>query len=109
MQEFYLEIKDRLGVENVAADHLSMLSTHIFTPILDSFPNENILEIEANSLPWYEHIVKCLMTGKIPKDWDFDDREEFFKDLPFYFYNELELFHRGVDHTYRCYVLKEEP
>ena len=34
MQEFDIEIQDRRGVENVIADDLSCLSTHISTPIL---------------------------------------------------------------------------
>ena len=34
--------------------------------------------------------------------------EFFFNDLPFNFFDELELFHRGVDHVYQCCVLEEE-
>ena len=108
MQEFDIEIKDRRGVENVVADHLSRLSTHVSTPIFDTFPDEHILKIKTQSLPWYAHIVNYLVTEKLPDGWDFNDRKKFFKDLPFYFYDEPELFHRGVDHVFRRCVPEEE-
>ena len=47
MQDFVMEIKDRCGVENVVAGHLSFLSTHIFMPIFHSSLNEHILEIKT--------------------------------------------------------------
>ena len=108
MQEFDIEIRDRRGVENVVADHLSHLSTHVSMPIFDTFPDEHILKIKTQSLPWYAHIVNYLVTEKLPDGWDFNDRKFFFKDLPFYFYDEPELFHRGVDHVYRICVPEEE-
>ena len=35
-------------------------------------------------------------------------REKFYKDIQYYFYEKLELFHHGVDHVFRRYVLEEE-
>ena len=108
MQEFDIEIKDRRGVENVVADHLSRLSSDSSTPIFDDFPDEHILEIKSKSLPWYAHIVNYLVTGLIPDDWNVNDRNKFFKDIHYYYYEEPELFHRGVDHIYRRCVPEEE-
>ena len=53
MHKFDIEIKDRHGVENVVADHLSRLSTHVSTPTSGSFLDDHILKIKTQSLPWY--------------------------------------------------------
>ena len=51
LQEFDLEIRDKKGIENTVADHLSRLrldggsSAHL--PISDSFPDEQLLYISA--------------------------------------------------------------
>ena len=61
MQEFDIEIKYSCSVHNVVMDHLSYLSTHISSPISNSFPDEDILEIKTQSLPWYAHILNYLI------------------------------------------------
>ena len=66
------------------------------------------MKIKTQSLPWYAHIVNYLVMAKLPDGWDFNDRKKIFKDLPVYFYEEPELFHRGVDHVYRRCVPEEE-
>ena len=52
MQEFDLEIRDKKGVENSVADHLSRLyweeHTTIKLPINDSFPDEQLLAINSD-------------------------------------------------------------
>ena len=49
LQEFNLEIKDKKGVENFVADHLSRLTiahdTHS-PPINDQFPEESLMQLE---------------------------------------------------------------
>ena len=50
LQEFNLHIKDKKGVENVVADHLSRLAiTHNShsLPINDDFPEESLMLIEV--------------------------------------------------------------
>ena len=50
LQEFTLQIKDKKGVENVVADHLSRLAiTHNShsLPINDDFPEESLMLIEV--------------------------------------------------------------
>ena len=108
MQEFDLEIKDRRGVENVVADHLSRLPGEVSIPILDEFPDEHILKVMSSALPWFAHIVNYLVTGRLPEDWDTNDRKKFYRDIKYYFYDEPELFHVGVDHVYRRCVPEEE-
>ncbi|RVW66388.1 Retrovirus-related Pol polyprotein from transposon 17.6 [Vitis vinifera] len=58
-------IKDKKGVENVVADHLSRLAiTHNShsLPINDDFPEESLMLIEV--APWYAHIANYLVTEK---------------------------------------------
>ena len=70
LQELNLQIKDKNGVENVVADHLSRLiidhDTHS-SPINDEFPGESLMQLEK--APWYAHIANFLSTGEIPSDW----------------------------------------
>ena len=58
LKEFNLQIKDKKGVENVVADHLSRLTiahnTHS-PPINDEFPEKSLLLVE--STPWYADIA----------------------------------------------------
>ncbi|RVW20994.1 Retrovirus-related Pol polyprotein from transposon 17.6 [Vitis vinifera] len=69
LQEFNLQIRDKKGVENVVADHLSRLviayDSHGL-PINDDFPEEYLMSIEV--APWYSHIVNYLVTGEVPKE-----------------------------------------
>ena len=58
LQEFNLYIKDKKGVENVVADHLSRLAiTHNShgLPINDDFPEESLMLEEVAH--WYAHIA----------------------------------------------------
>ena len=66
IQEFNLQIKDKKGVENVVADHLSRLTIahdSYSPPINDEFPKESLLLVENAS--WYVHITNSLATGKV--------------------------------------------
>uniref|UniRef100_A0A2N9EIZ4 Integrase catalytic domain-containing protein n=1 Tax=Fagus sylvatica TaxID=28930 RepID=A0A2N9EIZ4_FAGSY len=79
LREFSLTIKDKKGVENVVADHLSRLtfednSDHL--PINDEFPDEHLFVI--SELPWYAHIVNYLVVGEISKEWGVQDKRKLF-------------------------------
>uniref|UniRef100_A0A2N9ET94 RNA-directed DNA polymerase n=1 Tax=Fagus sylvatica TaxID=28930 RepID=A0A2N9ET94_FAGSY len=79
LQEFNLQIKDKKGVENVVADHLSRLTFEEVKeeiPIRDSFPDEQLFAV--TKLPWYAHIVNYLVKGFIPETWTMQDRRKFF-------------------------------
>ena len=67
LQEFFIEIRDRKGSDNVA-DHLSrILSDALETtePIKESFPNE-LLSMSQVSTPWFSNVVNYLAIGQIP-------------------------------------------
>ena len=61
LQEFDLQIRDKKGVENVVADHLSRLAiahnSHAL-PINDAFPEESLMFLVKS--PWYAHIANYL-------------------------------------------------
>ena len=69
-QEFNVIIKDKKGVENVVADHLSRLvpeSTSHGLPISESFPDEQLFALVH--CPCYADIVNYLVIGQIPPQW----------------------------------------
>uniref|UniRef100_A0A2N9GXZ8 Reverse transcriptase domain-containing protein n=1 Tax=Fagus sylvatica TaxID=28930 RepID=A0A2N9GXZ8_FAGSY len=79
LQEFNLSIKDKKGVENVVADHLSRLVVEDSLetmPIKDTFPDEQLFNI--SDLPWFADIVNFLVTGQIPSHWTAQDKKKFF-------------------------------
>ena len=51
LQEFDLEIRDKKGLANVVADHLSRIVIPKSVPMSDSFPDEEILSISHTSTP----------------------------------------------------------
>ncbi|CAN6557500.1 unnamed protein product [Malus baccata var. baccata] len=66
LQEFDIEIRDKKGSENVVADHLSrMVHNEESLPILETFPDEQLLSIKV-SAPWYADIVNFLVSKRIP-------------------------------------------
>ena len=68
LQEFDLEIRDKKGVKNVVADHLSRIPNAPIEeePINEDFPDEHILAIFKE--PSYADIVNYLATGRVPSD-----------------------------------------
>ena len=86
LQEFNLQIKDKKGVENVVADHLSRLAiTHNShsLPINDDFLEESIMLVEV--APWYAHIANYLVIGEVPSEWKAQDKKHFFAKIHAYY------------------------
>ena len=98
LQEFNLQIKDKKGVENVVADHLSRLTlahnTHS-VPINDEFPEQSLMQLKK--APWYAHIANFLTTGEIPAEWKGQDRKYFFAKILSYYWEEPFLFKYCAD------------
>ena len=82
LQEFNLHIKDKKGLENVVANHLSQLTIAHKThnpPINDEFLEESLLLVENS--PWYAHIANFLATEELPTDWKAQDNKFFFTKI----------------------------
>ena len=109
LQEFNLQIKDKKGVENVVADHLSRLAiahnSHGL-PINDDFPEESLMLVEVT--PWYAHIANYLVIGEVPSDWKAQDRKHFFAKIHAYYWEELFLFKYCADQIIRKCVPEQE-
>ncbi|RVW51263.1 hypothetical protein CK203_075487 [Vitis vinifera] len=109
LQEFNLQIKDKKGVENVVADHLSRLAiahnSHSL-PINDDFPKESLILIEV--APWYAHIANYLVTGEVPSEWKAQDKKHFFAKIHAYYWEEPFLFKYCADQIIRKCVPEQE-
>ncbi|CAN6552321.1 unnamed protein product [Malus baccata var. baccata] len=49
LQEFDIEIRDKKGVENVVADHLSRMVHEEASPISETFPDEQLMSIQIDA------------------------------------------------------------
>ncbi|WJZ85756.1 hypothetical protein VitviT2T_005276 [Vitis vinifera] len=109
LHEFNLQIKDKKGVENVVADHLSRLAiahnSHSL-PINDDFPEESLMLIEA--APWYAHIANYLVTGEVLSEWKAQNKKHFFAKVHAYYWEESFLFKYCVDQIIRKCVPEQE-
>ncbi|GKA67098.1 reverse transcriptase domain-containing protein [Tanacetum coccineum] len=79
--EFDIEIKERKGKENIAADHLSQIEndeTSDDSEVNDNFPGEALMEINTEDEPWFTDFVNYLL--QLLSDYyclkDYADREE---------------------------------
>ena len=109
IQEFNLQIKDKKGVENVVADHLSRLTiahdSHC-PPINDEFPKESLLLVENAS--WYAYIANYLVTREVLVEWKAPDKKYFFAKIHSYYWEEPFWFKYCADQIIRRCVLEEE-
>ena len=67
LQEFDLEIKDKKGVENSVADHLSRMPiTSTQDPLINDFLRDDMLLKVTAPHPWYANIVNFMVSGYVP-------------------------------------------
>jgi hypothetical protein len=102
LQEFDLIIKDKKGVENVVADHLSRLefedkSSHL--PILETFPDEQLFGVSSG--PWFADIVNYLVTGQLPSHWTPQERRRFLTEVKRFVFDDPYLFKYCPDQIIR--------
>ncbi|GAU43651.1 hypothetical protein TSUD_24200 [Trifolium subterraneum] len=110
LQEFDIEIKDKKGVENVVADHLSRLENPLVTTkekvIGEAFPDEHLLAISTR--PWFADLANYKVSGELPEDLTSHQRKKFLHDSKFYFWDDPFLFKEGQDGIIRrCVDTKE--
>ncbi|GJS07642.1 reverse transcriptase domain-containing protein [Tanacetum coccineum] len=95
LQEFDIEIKDRKGIKNVAADHLSRIEndeTSDDSEVDDNFPGETLMKIDTRDEPWFADFANYLVSDIIPKGMTYQQKNKFFSDLKHYFWEEPYLF-----------------
>ncbi|XP_026398993.1 uncharacterized protein LOC113294833 [Papaver somniferum] len=100
--KFSLDIRDKKGVENVVADHLSRLvvsSPSDSLPIRDSFPDEQLFSVSQS--PWYANIMNYLFTGRTPQHWGRQDRSRFLAEVKHFFWDDPYLFKYCPDQIIR--------
>ena len=66
LQEFDLEIKDKKGVQNTVADHLSRMQvTNLQESPINNFLRDDMLLKVSDSTPWYANIVNFMDAGYV--------------------------------------------
>ncbi|KAL9360500.1 hypothetical protein Peur_048623 [Populus x canadensis] len=108
LQEFNLEIRDKKGVENVVADHLSRLSSYETiideSPINEFFADENLFcagIVSYIGSPWYADIANYLATSQIPSHWSKLDKQKFLRNVRTFFWDDPYLFKYCPDQIVR--------
>ncbi|CAJ2644658.1 unnamed protein product [Trifolium pratense] len=110
LQEFDLEIRDKKGVENVVADHLSRLSNPDVTnkeeAIKCEFPDEKLLAV--SEFPWFGDIANLKASGFIPEEMTAQQKKKLFADSRHYFWDDPFLFKMSNDGMIRRCVADSE-
>ncbi|GJT22074.1 reverse transcriptase domain-containing protein [Tanacetum coccineum] len=91
LQEFDIEIKDKQGAENIAADHLSRIDnneTSDDSEVDDNFPRETLMEINTRDEPWFADFANYFVGDIIPKGMTYQQKKKLFSDLKHYFWEE---------------------
>ena len=110
LQEFDLHIIDRNGAENPIANNLSRLENVLDDPlpIDDSFPNEQLVVINASrNTPWYADYENYIFSKFIPPSFTYQQKKKFFLDLRHHFVDDPHLY-KGVYGVIRRRVLEHE-
>ncbi|GJS68818.1 reverse transcriptase domain-containing protein [Tanacetum coccineum] len=116
LQGFNIEIKDKKGAENLAADHLSRLenpNTGILTEKdnADEFPDEHLMVLKTtshNNEPWYSGYVNYIVEKVVPPKWTTEKRKRFFSQVKYYFWDEPYAFRLCPDNIIRRCVAGNE-
>ncbi|GJW48179.1 reverse transcriptase domain-containing protein [Tanacetum coccineum] len=115
-REFTIEIKDKKGLKNLAADHLSRLENPKLEEldkdaIRDSFPDEHLIIInikEAETDPWYSDYANFLVLKIIPRHLIYHLRKKFLFDVKKYIWDDPYLFKSCPDGIVRQCVFGKE-
>ncbi|GJZ88683.1 reverse transcriptase domain-containing protein [Tanacetum coccineum] len=116
LQGFDIEIKDKRGAKNLAADHLSRLEnpdlgTFTKKEIADEFPDKHLMVLKTelnNDEPWYADYVNYLVGKIVPLNWTPEKRRRFFSKVKNYFWDEPYAFKLCLDNIMRRCVARNE-
>ena len=115
LQEFDLEIRDKKGAENVAADHLSRLESPEIERtredrIGDDFPHEVLMFLKAHEegFPGFANLANYLSTGDLVEGMTYQQKKKFFADVKHYIWEDPYLFRIRADQVIRRCVFGSE-
>ncbi|XP_076934251.1 uncharacterized protein LOC143600441 [Bidens hawaiensis] len=127
LSEFDIEIRDKKGAENVAADNLSRLEDTKREEIRedaigDKFPHESLMMVrvrferepflyvsaEEEGLPWFSDIANYLAEGVVVKGMSYQQRRKFFADTSHCIWDLPYMFRVGADRVLRRCVSREK-
>nr|GEZ60882.1 hypothetical protein [Tanacetum cinerariifolium] len=94
LQEFDIEIKDKKGIENIAADHLSQIKNDELSndsEVDDNFSEETLMEIITKDESWFADFANYLVGDIIPKGMSYQQKNKFLSNLKPYFWEEPDL------------------
>ncbi|GJS44883.1 reverse transcriptase domain-containing protein [Tanacetum coccineum] len=115
LQEFDIEIRDKKGAENLAADHLSRLEN----PHQDKLENKEINEafpletlgsvaLQDQNTPWFADFANYHAGKFVIKGMTSQQKNKFFKDVKHYFWDDPFLFKICADQVIRRCVSGQE-
>ncbi|CAM8882622.1 unnamed protein product [Rhodiola kirilowii] len=108
LQEFDLEIKDKKGIENTVADHLSRLVREEDAgQIIETFPDEHLYAL-TGKVPWYASIVNYLVGGKFPPSYSKAQCVKLKHDSKYYMWDDPYLWKIGIDEILRRCIPDDE-
>nr|GEU74262.1 reverse transcriptase domain-containing protein [Tanacetum cinerariifolium] len=115
LQEFDFKVIDTKGAENYAAGHLSRLENpyeNVFDPkeINETFPLETLNKVahQDQSTPWFADFANYHAGKFIIKGMTTQQKQNFFKDVRHYFWDDPNLFKTCTDQVIRRCVAGHE-
>ncbi|CAM8933989.1 unnamed protein product [Rhodiola kirilowii] len=108
LQEFDLEIRDKKGIENTVADHLSRLVREEEAgQITETFSDEHLYAL-TSKVPWYASMVNYLVRGKFPPSYSKAQCMKLKHDSKIYVWDDPYLWKIGVNQILRRCIPDDE-
>ncbi|XP_061338843.1 uncharacterized protein LOC133285603 [Gastrolobium bilobum] len=110
-QEFDLEIKDKAGVENKVADHLSRIQDKNLQEgpeieVNESFPDKQVMAVIMH--PWFANFANYKAVGSMPDNLTWQQKKKFLHDTRRYHWDNPFLCFQGAGGVIRRCVAEFE-
>ncbi|RDX74455.1 Gypsy retrotransposon integrase-like protein 1, partial [Mucuna pruriens] len=105
LQEFNIKIRNKKGVKNSVANHLSWIEReNDLMPIRDEFPDEQLLHITTPT-PWFVDICNLVVASQFPLEASQLYQERLQNDAKYYIWDDPYLWRLCNDQViYRCII-----